>query len=110
MSKNNCILVFLLFSGMLLNCCYAQEKGFLTTYSEEDHSWRVTDAVETQNREFIICAFDEWGSSSMLLKLSAEGEVLAKTTIAAEDTTVYANRLLQVPNECSREYVVMELH
>ena len=107
MSENNYILVFLLFSRMLFDCCYAQEKGFLTTYSEADHSWFVTDAIETSNGGFLVTAYDDWGPGSLLLKLSVEGEILARATIEAVDTTVYAYRLLQVPEGNGSEYVVL---
>ena len=85
----------------------AQEKGFLTTYSEADYSWFVTDALETTNGGFMICAYDDWGPSSLLLKLSAEGEILAGANVVAEDTTVYAYRLLRVSEENGSEYVVL---
>jgi hypothetical protein len=96
--------------GLLMFCCLslvAQEKGFLTTYSETDHSWFVTDALETTNGGFIISAYDYWGPSSLLLKLSAEGEILVKRNVMAEDTTVYAYRLLQVSEGNGSEYVVL---
>ena len=86
---------------------YAQEQGFLTRFSEEDHSWFVTDALESPNGYFLISAYDNWGASSLLLKLSAEGDVVAMTTVAAEDTTVYAYRLLQMPKESHSEYAVL---
>lgn len=85
----------------------AQEKGFLTTYSEADHSWFVTDAIETSNGGFLVTAYDDWGPGSLLLKLSVEGEILARATIEAVDTTVYAYRLLQVPEGNGSEYVVL---
>ena len=85
----------------------AQEKGFLTTFSEADHSWFVTDALETTNGGFIISAHDDWGPSSLLLKLSAEGEILARAIVVAEDTTVNAYRMLQVPEGNGNEYVVL---
>ena len=85
----------------------SQEKGFLTTFSEADHSWFVTDAIETSNGEFLVCANDDWGSSSLLLKLSAEGEMLCKTIVAAEDTTINAHRLFQMPQDNSDEYMVL---
>ena len=107
MNKKNHILFFLLFFGMLFDCCCAQEKGFLTNYSEADYSWFVTDALETTNGGFMICAYDDWGPSSLLLKLSAEGEILAKANVVAEDTTVYAYRLLRVSEENGSEYVVL---
>ena len=85
----------------------AQEKDFFVTFSEETHSWFVTDAFETPNGEFIISAYDDWGPSSLLLKLSVEGEILARATVEAVDTTVYAYRILQVPEENGSEYVVL---
>jgi len=85
----------------------AQEKGFLTTYSETDHSWFVTDAIETTNGNFLVCAHDDWGASSLLLKLSAVGEILCKTIVAAEDTTINAHRLFQMPQDNSDEYMVL---
>ena len=102
--------ILVLLVGLLLfrfEVCYAQEKGFLTTFSEADHSWFVTDAIETSNGGFLICAYDDWGPSSLLLKLSAEGEILAKANVVAEDTIVYAYRLLQVPEENGSEYVAV---
>ena len=94
--------------GLVMFCCLslaAQEKGFLTTYSEVDHSWFVTDAIETSNGSFLVTAYDDWGPSSLLLKLSVEGEILARATVEAVDTTVYAYRILQVPEENGSEYV-----
>ena len=96
--------------GLVMFCCLslaAQEKGFLTTYSEVDHSWFVTDAIETSNGSFLVTAYDDWGPSSLLLKLSVEGEILARATVEAVDTTVYAYRILQVPEENGSEYVVL---
>ncbi len=95
---------FLLFR---FDVCYAQEKGFLATYSEENHSWFVTDALETSNGSFVICAYDYWGNESMLLKLLPNGEIIAKTSITAEDTTIYARRCLLVPGEGCQEVVVL---
>ena len=94
--------ILVLLVGLLLfrfEVCYAQEKGFLTTYSEADHSWFVTDALEASNGSFVICASDYWGDDSMLLKLLPNGEIIAKTIITAEDTTIYARRCLLIPDE-----------
>ena len=85
----------------------SQEKGFLTTFSEADHSWLVADAIETTNGNFLVCAHDDWGASSLLLKLSAVGEILCKTIVAAEDTTINAHRLFQMPQDNSDEYMVL---
>ena len=85
----------------------AQEKGFLTTFSEADHSWLVADAIETPNGNFLVCARDDWGASSLLLKLSGEGEILCKTVVAAEDTTINAHRFFQMPQDNSDEYMVL---
>lgn len=85
----------------------AQEKGFLTTYSEADHSWFVTDAIETSNGGFLVSAYDYWGPSSMLLKLSVEGEIQAKRSVMAEDTTIYAYRILHLPEDNGDEYMVL---
>lgn len=96
--------------GLLMFCCLslvAQEKGFLTTYSETDHSWFVTDALETTNGGFIISAYDYWGPNSLLLKLSAEGEIFVKRNVMAEDTTIYAYRFLQMPQDNGDEYMVL---
>ena len=92
---------------VLLEASYAQEKGFLTTYSEADHSWFVTDAIETSNGGFLVSAYDYWGPSSLLLKLSAEGEILVKRSVMAEDTTIYAYRILQLPEDNGDEYMVI---
>lgn len=102
--KRYLLLVLLVVCNLFI---IAQEKGFLTTYSEVDHSWFVTDVLETTNGNFIISAYDDWGPSSLLLKLSAEGEILAKANVVAEDTIVYAYRLLQVPEENGSEYVAV---
>ena len=104
MLKRNLLFSLFVFCGLSLA---AQEKGFLTTYSEADHSWFATDALETKDGGFIICAYDDWGPSSLLLKLSAEGEILARENVVAEDTTVYAYRLLRVQEENGSEYVVL---
>ena len=85
----------------------AQEKGFLTTYSEADHSWFVTDAIETSNGGFLVSAYDYWGPSSLLLKLSAEGEILVKRSVMAEDTIIYAYRFLQIPEDNRDEYMAL---
>lgn len=107
MKTSCCILAFLLFSKMVSICGNAQEKGFLTTFSEADHSWFVTDAIETSNGGFLICAYDYWGPSSLLLKLSTEGEILVKRNIVAEDTTIYAYRFLQMPEDNGDVYKVL---
>ncbi len=99
-------LLFLLLAAIDVEIL-AQEKDFFVTFSEETHSWFVTDALETPNGEFIISAYDDWGPSSLLLKLSFEGEILAWATVEAVDTTVYAYRILQVPEENGSEYVVL---
>lgn len=102
--------ILVLLVGLLLfrfEVCYAQEKGFLTTYSEADHSWFVTDAIETSNGGFLVSAYDYWGPSSLLLKLSAEGEILVKRSVMAEDTTIYAYRILQLPEDNGGEYMVL---
>ena len=85
---------------------YAQEKGFLTTFSEEGHSWSVTDALETYSGDFVICSYDRWGNGSLLLKISAEGDILSSMPILAADTILHACRLLQMPKENDGELVV----
>ncbi len=91
----------------IIICGNAQEKGFLTTYSEPDHSWFVTDAIETSNGGFLVSAYDYWGPSSLLLKLSAEGEILVKRSVMAEDTTIHAYRFLQIPEDNRDEYMAL---
>ena len=96
--------------GLVMFCCLslaAQEKGFLTTYSEVDHSWFVTDAIETSNGSFLVTAYDDWGPSSLLLKLSPEGDILVNRGVMAEDTTIYAYRILQIPEDNGDEYMVL---
>ena len=106
--KTKCrIVAFLLFFVGVTFCCNAQEKGFLTTYSELDHSWFVTDAIETSDGGFLVSAYDYWGPSSMLLKLSVEGEIQAKRSVMAEDTTIYAYRILHLPEDNGDEYMVL---
>lgn len=106
--KTKCrIVTFLLFFVGVTFCCNAQEKGFLTTYSEPDHSWFVTDAIETSDGGFLVSAYDYWGPSSMLLKLSAEGEIVVKRSVMAEDTTIYAYRILHLPEDNGDEYMVL---
>ena len=106
--KTKCrIVAFLLFFVGVTFCCNAQEKGFLTTYSEVDHSWFVTDAIETSDGGFLVSAYDYWGPSSMLLKLSVEGEIQAKRSVMAEDTTIYAYRILHLPEDNGDEYMVL---
>ena len=98
---------FLLFFVGVTFCCNAQEKGFLTTYSELDHSWFVTDAIETSDGGFLVSAYDYWGPSSLLLKLSPEGDILVNRGVMAEDTTIYAYRILQIPEDNGDEYMVL---
>ena len=106
--KTKCrIVTFLLFFVGVTFCCNAQEKGFLTTYSEPDHSWFVTDAIETSNGSFLVTAYDDWGPSSLLLKLSPEGDILVNRGVMAEDTTIYAYRILQIPEDNGDEYMVL---
>lgn len=106
--KTKCrIVTFLLFFVGVTFCCNAQEKGFLTTYSEPDHSWFVTDAIETSDGGFLVSAYDYWGPSSMLLKLSVEGEIVVKRSVMAEDTTIYAYRILHLPEDIGAEYMVL---
>ena len=102
--KRKLLLALYAFSCLSLS---AQEKGFQTTYSEADHSWFVTDAIETSNGGFLVSAYDYWGPSSLLLKLSAEGEILVKRSVMAEDTTIYAYRILQLPEDNGGEYMVL---
>ena len=106
--KTKCrIVTFLLFFVGVTFCCNAQEKGFLTTYSEVDHSWFVTDAIETSDGGFLVSAYDYWGPSSLLLKLSAEGEIVVKRSVMAEDTTIHAYRFLQIPEDNRDEYMAL---
>ena len=106
--KTKCrIVTFLLFFVGVTFCCNAQEKGFLTTYSEVDHSWFVTDAIETSDGGFLVSAYDYWGPSSMLLKLSAEGEIVVKRSVMAEDTTIHAYRFLLIPEDNGDEYMAL---
>ena len=106
--KTKCrIVTFLLFFVGVTFCCNAQEKGFLTTYSEPDHSWFVTDAIETSDGGFLVSAYDYWGPSSLLLKLSPEGDILVNRGVMAEDTTIYAYRILQIPEDNGDEYMVL---
>lgn len=106
MKTHRYIFAFLLFLNVTL-LCSAQEKGFLTTYSEPDHSWFVTDAIETSNGNFMVSAYDYWGPSSFLLKLSSQGEILVKRNVIAEDSTIYAYRFLQIPEDNGDEYMVL---
>lgn len=92
---------------VLLEVSHAQEKGFLTTYSETNHSWLVSDALETSNGEIIICSHDYWGEGNMLLKLSTEGDVLARKLIVATDTIFKAGKLFQLSEERGGELVVI---
>ena len=88
--------------GLVMFCCLslaAQEKGFLTTF--------VTDAIETSNGSFLVTAYDDWGPSSLLLKLSPEGDILVNRGVMAEDTTIYAYRILQIPEDNGDEYMVL---
>ena len=106
--KTKCrIVTFLLFFVGVTFCCNAQEKGFLTTYSEPDHSWFVTDAIETSDGGFLVSAYDYWGPSSLLLKLSPEGDILVNRGVMAEDTTIYAYRILHLPEDNGDEYMVL---
>ncbi len=43
----------------------------------------------------------------MLLKLSVEGEIQAKRSVMAEDTTIYAYRILHLPEDNGDEYMVL---
>lgn len=98
------ILLFLLLGRV--GASYAQKEGFLVTFSEEGHSWLVTDALETYSGDFVICSYDRMGEGSLLLKISAEGDILASMTILAADTILHACRLLQMPEEKEGELVV----
>ena len=75
----------------------AQNNCFLTTFSSEDKSWLVTDAVETSMGDYLLCAYDDWGGESLILKLSSEGEIVGQVIVAATDTALYAYKLLTVP-------------
>lgn len=97
------ILLFLLLGR--LGASYAQKEGFLVTFSEEGHSWLVTDALETYSGDFVICSYDRLGEGSLLLKISAEGDILASMTVLAADTILHACRLLQMPEENDGELV-----
>lgn len=83
-----------------------QVNSFLTTYSDEDKSWYVTDAVETSMGDFILCAYDDWDVGSMILKLSSEGEIVSQAIVAATDTTLHACRLLTIP-ENRDEFILL---
>lgn len=98
------ILLFLLLGR--LGASYAQKEGFLVTFSEEGHSWLVTDALETYSGDFVICSYDRMGEGSLLLKISTEGDILASMPILAADTILHACRLLQMPEENDGELVV----
>lgn len=97
------ILFFVFFLG-IVSLLEAQEATFFFSFSEENHSWHTTDAIETFSGDFVISAYDTWSDESVLLKLSSEGEILSKTIIVAEDTTIYACGLIRVQNENSCEY------
>jgi len=83
----------------------AQEKGFLFTYADNDHSWLAKDAVETESGDFIIGARNRWGDESILLKLSPEGCLLVELPIVAEDTTVFLSHVLFMPDGQSGDFV-----
>lgn len=106
-NKNFIKLILLCFFIGLFWGSYAQERGFLNIYSEENHSWLVTDALEISDGDFFICAYDRWGEGSLLLKLSSEGEIICKTLVLVADTILHACRLLQMPEENDGELVVL---
>lgn len=97
------VLSWLIGSGLLS----AQEKGFLFTYADNDHSWLAKDAVETESGDFIIGARNRWGDESILLKLSPEGCLLVELPIVAEDTTVFLSHVLFMPDGQSGDFVAL---
>ena len=97
------ILFFVFFLG-IVSLLEAQKATFFFSFSEGNHSWHTTDAIETFSGDFVISAYDTWSDESVLLKLSSEGEILSKTIIVAEDTAIYAYGLIRVQNENSCEY------
>ena len=108
MSYNNPIVLFFLSLFIwVFGPAFAQERGFLTVCPDEDHSWFVTDALETSEGCFVVCASDSWGDNSMLLKISSEGDVLGRTIIAAQDTAVFVRACLPVTYKTSREVIAL---
>lgn len=97
--------------SLLLPCLFcvslvmAQEKGFLFTYVDANHSWFARDAMETDVGNIIIGAKDDWGNEARLLKLSPDGRLLTELPIIARDTAVLISRLLYMPNENYGDYV-----
>ena len=103
-TKTARVLLFVFFWLSVLSLS-AQESRFLFTYTDEDHSWFAKDAIETASGDFIIGAQNDWGSESLLLKLSPDGTILSETPIMATDTNVLLCRLFRSPNEQKGGYM-----
>ena len=83
----------------------AQEKGFLFTFVDAEHSWSARDAVETESGDYIIGAWDYVGHDALLWKLSSDGGLLDQMYISAEDTTVYLSNVLYMPDGQNGDFV-----
>jgi len=101
----NCFL-FVLFLACHFSLA-AQEKGFLFTYADSGHSWLAKDVIETGTGDFIIGIKDNWGSESRLIKLSADGAILADQPVIAEDTNVKLCRIFHLPGGQDGDYLAV---
>lgn len=103
----NRICLFVLLCFIIIGNNKAQEKGFLFTYADSGHSWLAKDAIETSMGDFIIGIKDNWGSESRLIKLSADGAILADQPVIAEDTNVKLCRIFHLPGGQDGDYLAV---
>lgn len=104
MNYRICSFVLLL---LVASSTTAQEKGFLFTSTDTDHSWLAKDAVETKSGNFILGARNDWGNEALLLKLSPEGILLDEQILTAEDTTMLLTNVFYMPNGHYDDYVLL---
>lgn len=103
---NKIVLIFFLLLVFDLSV-KAQEKGFLFSYTDTNHSWMARDAVETPAGDFVIGIRDDWGNEARLIKLSSDGSLLGEQPIVAEDTTVFLSRVFSMSDGQSGDFLAI---
>ena len=80
--------------ALMLSCLssMAQERGFFRTYPSDDNRFVRSEALETENHDYIIAINDDlygygYSGPAKLFKLSAEGELL--NSVAVDDPDVF---------------------
>ena len=74
--------------ALLLSCgfkTYAQDEGFFSIYENPEHDYIPSCIIETNDGGFILAAYDDSRSPSILYKLSERGEILKRAILEIGD-------------------------